>query len=177
MLTRKKRPFEEVYEEQFSYVYNMIYMHLLHRETAEDLTSETFIRAYDAYDRYDPSVASERTWLCTIANRLLINHYRSRASGKVDYVEDEVLNMIPDQDEALDRLMNSNEQTVKALLSRLTEEERHLLLLRYYMDQKNPEIAEELGINPKAVSERYRRLLEKCRRLLLNDDPEIQYSF
>lgn len=139
---RTKRPFEEVYEEHFSYIYNLIYMHLLHRETAEDVTADTFVRAYAAYDRYDPELSSERTWLCTIANRLLISHYRTRSSGKVDYVDDEVLNVIPDQDEALERLMNGANQEVHALLSRLTEEERHLLLLRYYMDVKNPEIAE-----------------------------------
>ncbi len=38
--------------------------------------------------------------------------------------------------------------------------------MRYYMDMKNPDIAEQLGIAPKAVSERCRRLLLKCRKLM-----------
>lgn len=166
MAIRKKLPFEEVYEEHFSYVYNMVYMHLLNREKAEDVTSEVFEKAYAAYDRYDPSLASERTWLCTIANRQLINQYRSKASSKVDYVGDEILNVVPDTDEALEDLTDGSKEAVSSLLSLLTPEERHLLLLRYFMDKPNPEIAEELGINPKAVSERYRRLLEKCRKLM-----------
>ena len=174
MASKIKRPFEEVYDEHFSYVYNLIYMHLLHLEKAEDLTSETFIKAYAAYDRYDPDLASERTWLCTIANRLLINHYRSAERNRADLVGDEVLNVIPDEDETLESVTDGANETVKALLARLTDEERHLLIMRYYQDAKNPEIAERLGINPKAVSERCRRLMVKCRRIMdelgLSDD-------
>lgn len=160
------RPFEDVYMEHFSYVYNLIYMHVLDRETAEDLTSDTFTRALAAYDRYDPALASERTWLCTIANRLLINHYRARASHKEDCVGDEALTAIPSQDAELLRLTEGADQTAYLLLSSLDEEERRLLLLRYYQGWKNPEIAAELGISANAVSERYRRLLAKCRKLL-----------
>lgn len=169
MPDRRKRPFEDVYEDHFSYIYNFVYMHLLHRESAEDVTSEAFMRAYAAYDRYDPALASERTWLCTIANRLLINRYRSRSSSGEDLVGDEVLNVIPDPDEALEQLTDTTNLTVQTLLTQLTEEERHMLLMRYYMDMKNPEIADELGISAKAVSERYRRLVEKCRKLMETD--------
>ena len=160
------RPFEDVYSDHFSYVYNIIYMHVLHRETAEDLTSETFIRAMSAYDRFDPSISSEKTWLCNIANRLLIDHYRSSARSKSDLAEDEVLNAVPVSDDEMEKLTDTTNQAVYTLLSRLDDEERHLLILRYFMEEKNPDIARELGISAKAVSERYRRLLLKCRKLM-----------
>ena len=160
-----KRPFEAVYEDQFDYVYNLIYMRVLQRETAEDLTSETFIRAMKAYDRYDPALAGERTWLSHIAKNLLIDYYRKKAADKSDVTGDEILNIIPDEDQELAKLTDPVNQTVYELLSLLDEEERRLLLLRYFEDKKNPEIAEELGINAKAVSERYRRLLLKCEKL------------
>ena len=162
----KKRSFEAVYEEHFSYVYNMIYMHLLHKETAEDLTSEAFIKAYSAYDRYDPSIASEKTWLANIANRLLIDNYRAKERNKTDLASDEILNVIPDEEDEYEKLVDTTNQEVYQLLNKLDEEERHLLILRYFMAAKNPEIAEELGISAKAVSERYRRLLVKCRKLM-----------
>lgn len=161
-----KRSFEEVYLEHFSYIYNLIYMHVLHRETAEDLTSETFIKAMNAYDRYDPSISSEKTWLSVIANRLLINHYRSRSSARTSFVEDEILNALPDPTDVFAPILDVTNEVIAALLERLSAEERHLLLLRYYMDAKNQEIAAELDISPKAVSERCRRLLMKCRQLL-----------
>ena len=51
------------------------------------------------------------------------------------------------------------------ILSLLSDEERELINMRYFMDLKNPEIAEKLGISSKAVCERYRRLLKKCEDL------------
>ena len=50
-------------------------------------------------------------------------------------------------------------------MSHLTPAERDLLAMIYFEEMSNPEIGEVLGINPKAVSERHRRLLVKCRKL------------
>lgn len=159
-----KRPFAEVYEDHFSYVYNLLYMQVLHRQQAEDLTSDTFYKALSAYDRFDPAMASERTWLARIAQRLLIDHYRSRASNKVDAVTDEVLGTIPYTEQAYEQITDTTTQAVQLLLASLDEEERQILIMRYFMDMKNPAIAEFLHITPKAVSERFRRVLPKCQK-------------
>src|SRR3954451_4369194 len=45
-------------------------------EVAEDLTSATFERVIRSWHRYDPSRASERTWILAIASNLLRDHYR-----------------------------------------------------------------------------------------------------
>ena len=63
---RNKPDFAEVYEQEYSYVYNYIYMQVMHRENTEDLVSDIFMRAMSHYDSFDPSKASVRTWLCTI---------------------------------------------------------------------------------------------------------------
>ena len=52
------------------------------RGEAEDLTQETFERAFRAWGRFDPARASVRTWLLAIARNLLIDHYRSRGTRK-----------------------------------------------------------------------------------------------
>jgi len=165
MGSRIKRPIEDVYNEYFSYVYNIVYMHVLNRETAEDLTSEVFMKAVAAYAQYDPTRAGEKTWLSAIANHLLIDHYRSRAADKADHAGDEVLAAIPDTEDGYARVCDTANDAVRILFSYLDPAERHLLEMRYFMDMKNPEIGEALGINAKAVSERCRRLADKCRRI------------
>src|SRR5260221_4675312 len=44
---------------------------------AEDLAAETFERALRAWRRFDPRRASARTWLCTIARSVALDHFRS----------------------------------------------------------------------------------------------------
>ena len=48
-----KESFEIVYEKYFSDIYNFIYGQILHRERAEDLVSDTFLKAMTNYDRLD----------------------------------------------------------------------------------------------------------------------------
>ena len=63
------------------------------------------------------------------------------------------------------QLKNPDNQRIFAILCKLSEDEREFLELRYALELSNREIGRLLNISEKAVSERYRRLLEKCRRL------------
>ena len=62
-------------------------------------------------------------------------------------------------------LKNPENQRMFNIIKHLSFEERDFLELRYAFDLKNPEIASILGINEKAVSARYARLLDKCRKI------------
>ena len=162
----ERKPFEAVYRENYKPIYNYIFMQLLHRQEAEDIVSDVFMKAYDAYVFYDPSSASEKTWLFRIAKNRLIDHYRRRAVRPVDTVEDEVLEAVPTDGGEFDAIEDDTNRIVYSVLSRLRPEEREILLMRYIREMKNPEIAAELGIAEKAASERIRRALAKCRKIM-----------
>ncbi len=162
----ERRPFEEVYEEHYKALYNYVYMQLLHRQDAEDIVADVFTRAYNAYDTYDPRTASEKTWLFRIAKNRLTDWYRRRAVAPVQTAQDEVLEAVPDEDDEYAAIEDDTNRTVYRVLRQLRDEEREILLARYIRKMKNPEIAAELGIADKAVSERIRRALAKCRRIM-----------
>jgi len=50
---------------------------LILRSDLEDLVQQTFVRAYETLDRYDPALPFG-PWVATIAQRLAANHLRSR---------------------------------------------------------------------------------------------------
>ncbi|MCR4763556.1 MAG: sigma-70 family RNA polymerase sigma factor [Lachnospiraceae bacterium] len=160
----EKEDFAEVYEKNFKYVYNVVYMRVLHRETAEDITGEVFVKAWQNYDRYDPSIASVVTWLCAIANNEVKMHIR-KASTSREFVTDE----LPETETADE----AEEQTVlwainreaERILSAVTDADRELLSMRLAADLSFKEVAAILGISEKAANERYRRTIERCRKL------------
>ena len=162
----EKDLFEEVYEEHFSYIYNYVYVQILHRERTEDLVSDIFIKAMGSYDRYDPSRAQVKTWLTSIARNTLIDEYRKGGAGKSVSLDDEENDVEPFYEDDYTIYQEDDQRLVRDLLTRLTEPERELIAMVYFQEMKNDQIGKVLGINAKAVSERHRRLLAKCRKLL-----------
>lgn len=166
-MASEKPSFEAVYNEQFSNIYNFIYGQLLNKERTEDLVSDIFIKAMNNYERYDPSKASVRTWLTNIARNTLIDEYRKasiRNHVSLD-VDEEERGPDPSYEDEYTIFEEETEQEVHQLLAMLSEGERELLGMIYFQKMKNEEIGAVLGINAKAVSERHRRLLVKCRKV------------
>lgn len=69
--------FDALMKEHYRKAYAFSYRMTGNREDAEDLTQDAFLRAFRAYDRYDPSRPFER-WLFRIIANLFIDRLRSR---------------------------------------------------------------------------------------------------
>ena len=163
MMVAGNRDFEKFYMDNFSYVYNFIYMKVLNVHIAEDICSTTFLKAFEKYDEYDPSLAVERTWLCVIARNTVIDHAKSGYMKRTQLVDEYPDIPVTDKtQEEVERISVYDE--VERLLEILTEEERELISLRYGMGIQVKEIADMLGISPNSTTHRITRVLEKCRK-------------
>ncbi|UBU11457.1 SigB/SigF/SigG family RNA polymerase sigma factor [Nonomuraea gerenzanensis] len=76
--------------------------------------------------------------------------------------------LIPDYDQSLDTLIDAH--AVKPLIDALPERERHILLLRFYGNLTQAEIAAEFGISQMHVSRILRAVLTKLRASLTTMD-------
>ena len=159
----RKEPFEKVYQTYFSSIYNYVYAQVLHRERAEDLVSETFIKAMTHYDSYDPVKASVRTWLTRIAKNTIIDEFRKTGGKGTVSLDDEETYVEPSVEDEYDIFKEDTERIVYEILQRVSPEERELLSMIYFQKMKNEEIGAVLGISAKAVSARHHRLLERCK--------------
>jgi RNA polymerase sigma-70 factor (ECF subfamily) len=149
-------------------VYRYVRFRLATREAAEDVTSEVFMKALRALDRYDPSRASPRTWLLRIARNAVTDHLRSlrrRSSLHVslDRVPDLVAD-VPDQEERVLR-----EERIEMLLNAsraLKPADQEVLSMRYGAGLGNQEIAEALEISANAVAVRLHRALARLKTVV-----------
>ena len=92
--------------------------------------------------------------------------YRGYDSAGIAVMEDEALSAIPGEDRELEAIQDDTNRIVYCVLKQLRDEEREILLMRYIQGLKNSEIACEMGIAEKAVSERIRRALAKSRKIM-----------
>lgn len=144
-------------------VFGLCYRMLGHRQDAEDMTQESFVRAFRSLNRWD-SRRDFRPWLLAIAgNRcrtLLANRRRTpRPTSEVDHLPDA----------RSDRQQQSNlAEEMKVALSYLREEYRQALVLFYEQQMECSEIAEVLDCPVGTVKTWLRRarreLAEQLRR-------------
>jgi RNA polymerase sigma-70 factor (ECF subfamily) len=126
---------------------------------AEDLTGETFEKAFRVWRRFDPRRGTARAWLCGIARTTALDHFRSeerRRRREERYARD-----LPEaQEEAF------GPGRLESALGRLSAAEREVVALRVLLELDGPTTARLLGISTTACSTRLSRALKRLEELM-----------
>jgi RNA polymerase sigma factor (sigma-70 family) len=153
--------FAAVYDEHIGRVYGFYAYWLRSRPDAEDLTQQTFERAFRAWRSYDAERASVATWLLAIARNLLVDHFRATNDDrKVRSLEGVLVERIA---AAPDEYEIGLDPALERALARLGEREQELIALRYGGDLSGPEIASLTGLQLANVHQILARSLRKLR--------------
>mgnify|MGYP005810448119 CR=1 FL=1 len=153
--------FAQIVETYQRPVYNLCYRMLGDPIDAEDAAQETFWRAYQNLKRYDPSRPFP-TWLLSIAAHYCIDQQRKRRIPilSVDLLPEEDA---PDPNPNPEKVVGDLEETsqMRRLLSRLGSQDRAAIVLRYWYEFSEEEIAKTLSLTVSAVKSRLHRARKK----------------
>jgi RNA polymerase sigma-70 factor (ECF subfamily) len=149
-------------------VYNLCYRMLGHAEAAEDAAQETFLRAYQHLHRYDIK-RPFATWLLSIAAHYCIDRMRKRKLPVFSVDEDEETTFeIPDAQAVhpeAETVNGEHREQVHALVGALDETDRAAIVMRYWYDFSEKEIAEALNLTISAVKSRLHRARKQLGKL------------
>lgn len=137
------------------------------RQEAEDLTNTIFEKAFGAMGRYQPSPAQFSTWLYTIAQNTVIDHYRRRRLPGLDEPQTD-LTAVTDPGEGPEGYVLADEQRrrlYQALLQ-LTPEQRQVIGCRFFFNLPVNEVAGMMGKTEGAIKALQFRALERLRQQL-----------
>lgn len=140
------------------------YAYLKNREDAEDATQETELRAFRAI-KYFRGDASFRTWLFIIGDRQCHDLVRRRSRRVID---DHLRALIEIHENITSKKapVTAQNTAVEHAVSRLSEQERDVIMLRYYKELSLIDISSTLGIGLSATKMRLYRALEKITVLI-----------
>ena len=133
------------------------------RESAEELTQDTFVAAWRKAARYDPSRGRLSTWLMVIAHNLCVDRLRRdsrRAAVAIDDLDDLLVGSTGGEEEVV-----ADRDAARRLLGCLSVPEQRLLLLAYYRGWTAKEISEADHVPLGTVKTRMRTALIKIRRV------------
>ena len=154
------RAFDEIVHTHTPRIFNYVLHLTRHRQDAEDIAQQTFIKAYAHLASFDPT-RSFIAWLLTIARRTALNHFRSAI--KFEAVADDTASSETTPDQHLEK--RDQLDTLWAQAKReLSEREFEVLWLRYAEDRSIEETASIIGLNQphtKIIAFRARQRLSK----------------
>jgi RNA polymerase sigma-70 factor, ECF subfamily len=141
-------------------VYNLCYRMLGELDLAEDAAQESFLRAYRNLERFDIG-RSFATWLLSIAANYCIDQLRRRRVGfiSIDQTaeEDDRPMQLADERAVHPEAAPETSEEHRALhqiLGKLKSVDRAVIILRYWYEFSDAEIAENLKISVPAVKSR-----------------------
>ncbi|MBV9229010.1 MAG: sigma-70 family RNA polymerase sigma factor [Chloroflexi bacterium] len=151
-------------------VQNLAYRMLGNATEAEDVTQETFVRAYTQLATYKP-VHKFSTWLLSIASHLAIDQLRRRRFLALPLEDVPLLEWIVDGGVSPEQsaLQGEQQDEIQSYLQRLPSKYRAVIVLRYWHDFSYEEIAQALKLTPALVKARLHRARELLARYMQQD--------
>ena len=147
-------------------LYRFAFRSLGDRGLAEEAVQETFVRAWQAADRFDDALGSLRTWLFAIIRNVVIDLTRARAVrpglSVAEARDDDAIHLDDDIERALVAWQ------VEEALTKLSDEHRHALVEVHYKSRPYQDVAQELSVPVGTVKSRVYYAL-KAMRLALEE--------
>ncbi|MEY9840736.1 ECF subfamily RNA polymerase sigma factor, BldN family [Streptacidiphilus sp. EB103A] len=161
--------FGQLYDHYSDTVYRYIYYRVGSKATAEDLTSETFLRALRRIGTFTWQGRDFGAWLVTIARNLVADHFKS-SRFRLEVTTGEMLDSNEcersPEDSVLESLSNA---ALLDAVHRLNPQQRECVRLRFLQGLSVAETARIMGKNEGAIKTLQYRAVRTLARLLPSD--------
>lgn len=162
--------FGDIYDRYSETVYRYIYFRVNNAQLAEDLASETFLRALRRISSFSWQGRAFGAWLVTIARNLVVDHFKS-GRYRLEIAKPDVLGAdSPETDPttspetaALEKLTNA---TLLTAVKKLNPDQQECIVLRFLQGFTVAETARTMGKNEGAVKALQYRAVRTLARLL-----------
>ena len=160
--------FEQVYDENFQAIFRYVLLRVRDVAEAQDLTSQTFLKALRSFWRLRWSPLGAGPWLYRIATNEVNSHFRRGGARKrwhVDLPPDGGLEALAAERESAEQQLQRQEllRDLARALRSLDVDDQTLVILRYFEKKRYSEIARILRKRRGTLAMRTHRALHKLR--------------
>ncbi len=155
--------FGEIYDLYFKKIYRFIFFRVGHKEIAEDLAEEVFLKAFGKISGINEDGSFEG-WLYQIARNLVIDYYRQK---KFTVALEDVENTLEYESNIIDVLsLRDQQKTLLKLMKELGPEQQTVIKLKFFEGLENTEIAQALDKKEGAIRVIQHRAILKLQELI-----------
>jgi RNA polymerase sigma-70 factor (ECF subfamily) len=167
-LVQKAQRFDDsalawLYQVYHPKVYNYAFLQLSNAQLAEDVASDVMVKVIESIGKFRFRGAPFAAWVFRIARNRIIDLHR-RQSRRREVELDQNIAGHEDLTAAVEQALDRDQ--IQAALSRLTEEQRQVIILRFIEGFDNASVARVLGRSQGAIKSLQHRALASLRRIL-----------
>ena len=151
-----KPSIDEIYEEYYQKVFSYINSRINNYHDSEDLCEDVFTKVFKNMEKFDESKSALSTWIFNITKNTLIDFYRTRHDSY------ELLDNY-EYEEEKDSVSEAELADLASALNKLNNEERDIIILKYYEGYSLKEIGEKMSMTYGVVKLRHNSALEKMK--------------
>ena len=149
-----------LYDKYIEKIYKFVYFKTNHKETAEDITSQVFLKAFNNINSFD-NKGSFNAWLYQIARNSIIDFYRLK---KNEINIEDIFDLSDQSDIERDMDVKVKLEKVEKYLKHLKPEQREIIMLRIWGQMSYKEIAEILGKSESSCKMMFSRTITVLRK-------------
>lgn len=159
----KSEQFIKAYDDFADAIFRYCYLRVSGREAAQDITQETFLRAWD-YLADGKEIKNFRPFLYRVATNLIIDDFRKNKPVSLDVMKEEGVDIRLTHGSDLNELIDAKD--VIRFMAKLDDQYREIIILRHLGGFSVKEIAEITRESENVISVRIHRGLKKLREIL-----------
>ena len=167
----EKNDFSEIFRKYYPKIFNFISHQIINRETAEDITSETFFKALRYLAKNKQKINNFSAWIHRIATNELLSHLRKKGNKNILSLDDEK-NCIMDfiEDNKADFIDTCNKFIdIRNAVKKLKPKDAVLTGLFFFEKKNYKEISEILNMKEVTIRSKVHRILKKLKKEILTD--------
>lgn len=158
--------FGRLYDIYFDKIYGYVFYRVGDRAEAEDLTEQVFLKVLEAIKKFEWRNVSFVSWLFKIASNVVIDYYRRCSRMTTVPIEDYIEELQGTDDPASLAIRKFSQEKLYLAISKLTDEQQEVIILKFLTNFSNAEIARTLKKSEGAVKSLQHRALSALQRVL-----------
>jgi len=166
-MSNLKKEFGRIYDKYIDKIYRFIFLKIGSQEIAEDLTSDTFLKGWKAFQRAedpknDYQIENTQAFLYQIARHAIADHYKEKGRVEIVSAEDRI---IADLGVDLEQkaILSSDMNNIRLALNNLNEDYQNVIIWRYLDGFSTAEVAQMMNKSEQATRVLLHRALKSLR--------------
>ncbi len=167
-MSNLKKEFSKIYDKYINQIYRFVFLKVNSKEIAEDITSETFLKAWESYK--NNKIENVSAFLYQVARNLLTDYYRQKS--RTQFLPLDSVSIIDPSNNLKEISENKSDiETIKSALFRLENENyQNIIIWHYLNDLSIKEISKINNQSEGAVRVMLSRALKELKEIIENDN-------